>query len=98
MDDRRRPDHILIRNPRGFDRQVILDVAVTSVNLFGRAAYDDPYMFNISLLRIDTNKRLTNISVLLTIMDYNSFLLFFLIQVKYTEKLNALLRSKFVYN
>ena len=41
MDDRRRPD-ILIRNPRGFDRQVILDVAVTSVDLFGRVAYDDP--------------------------------------------------------
>ena len=41
LDDRRRPD-ILIRNPRGFDRQVILDVAVTSVDLFGRVAYDDP--------------------------------------------------------
>ena len=31
MDDRRRPD-ILIRNPRGFHRQVILDVAVTGVD------------------------------------------------------------------
>ena len=38
LDDRRRPN-ILIRNPGGFDRQVVLDVAVTSVHL----AYDDPY-------------------------------------------------------
>ena len=42
LDDRRRPD-ILIRNPRGFDRQVILDVAVTGVDMFGRVTYDDPY-------------------------------------------------------
>ena len=33
LDDRRRPD-ILIRNPRGFDRQVILDVSVTGADLF----------------------------------------------------------------
>ena len=42
LDDRRRPD-ILIRNPRGFDRQVILDVAVTGVDMFVRVAYDDTY-------------------------------------------------------
>ena len=42
LDDRRRPD-ILIRNPRGFDRQVLLDVAVTGTDLFGRVTYDDPY-------------------------------------------------------
>ena len=42
LDDRRKPD-ILIRNPRGFDRQVILDVAVTGVDMFGRVTYDDPY-------------------------------------------------------
>ena len=42
LDDRRRPD-ILIRNPRDLDRQVILDVAVTGVDMFGRVAYDDPY-------------------------------------------------------
>ena len=35
LDDRRRPD-ILIRNPRGFDRQVILDVAVTGIDLQSR--------------------------------------------------------------
>ena len=42
LDDRRSPD-ILIRSPRGFDRQAILDVAATSVALFGRVAYNDPY-------------------------------------------------------
>ena len=30
LDDRGRPDIILTRNSRDFDRQVILDVAVTS--------------------------------------------------------------------
>ena len=33
LDDRRRPD-VLIRSPRGFDRQATLDVAVTGVDMF----------------------------------------------------------------
>ena len=43
LDDRRRPNILIIRCPRGTDRQVILDIAVTGVDLFGRVAYDDPY-------------------------------------------------------
>ena len=35
LDDRRRPD-ILIPNPRGYDRQVTLDVAVTGVDSHSR--------------------------------------------------------------
>ena len=92
LDDRRRPD-ILIRNPRGFDRQVILDVAVTGADLFGRVTHDDPYK-----PLEDTNKRLINICASPTRMDYSLFLLCFLIQVKCMEKLNALLRIKFDYS
>ena len=41
LDDRHRPD-ILIGNPHGFDRQVSLDVAVTSVNSQSRVDDCDP--------------------------------------------------------
>ena len=41
LDDRRKPD-ILIRNPHGFDRQLILEVAVTGIDLQSRAADNDP--------------------------------------------------------
>ncbi len=41
LDDRRRPD-ILIRNPRGFDRQATLDVAVTGISSQSRTGDNDP--------------------------------------------------------
>lgn len=85
-----RPD-ILLRNPRGFGRQIILDVAVTGL--------DNPDQLKIILIVICKSvitKKWLNMATLVSRIDFNLFRLSSLTQGKFTTLSEISFGSRFV--
>jgi hypothetical protein len=85
-----RPD-VLLRNPRGFGRQIILDVAVTGL--------DNPDQLKIILIVICKSvitKKWLNMATLVSRIDFNLFRLSSLTQGKFTTLSEISFGSRFV--
>ena len=86
-----RPD-ILLRNPRGFSRQIILDVAGLELMVNPERVT----IFRIDLCKSVMSRRWLNMVRLRTRIDFSLSLLFFLTLGKFMVLLRVCLGSRFV--